>query len=226
MAGEREEEWKTEDRRHGYLKLGFGIALVGLTTYRERVEGRRLRLQNLLAGDTRSLESLGTTIASLYFMLAGMNDVASNQAGGAALDEDEEFSREGRARKTIAVGLIGGILAWSYYLNRQFPREGGQFFSGLRQSEDRTPPPLPPQCPEGMVWEDTSGACVPIMEQHLPWPAGPRTGYSWEEMEEVTPDLKAAKRAAQAAWHGFLMMPGPVQWGYKFGMDMPLPGDR
>jgi hypothetical protein len=39
-------------------------------------------------------------------------------------------------------------------------------------------------------------------------------GLSWEEMEQATPDLHAAKRAAQVALHGVTSMPGIMQMGY------------
>jgi hypothetical protein len=79
------------------------------------------------------------------------------------------------------------------------------------------PPPAPESpCPPGQMWDVNSQNCVP---EPLPWLIGPRTGYhtglTWEEMEQETPDLRAARRAGQAAWHGLLTMPGPFQWAYK-----------
>jgi hypothetical protein len=45
-------------------------------------------------------------------------------------------------------------------------------------------------------------------------PGSHATGLSWADLEQATPDLHAAKRAAQIALHGATSMPGIMQMGW------------
>ncbi|HYX20817.1 MAG TPA: hypothetical protein VFA98_08235 [Thermoanaerobaculia bacterium] len=56
-------------------------------------------------------------------------------------------------------------------------------------------------------------------------PPATATGLSWEEMEQATPDLAAAKRAAQIAWRSYMSMPGIGQAGYKLTKSTFFPED-
>lgn len=72
---------------------------------------------------------------------------------------------------------------------RPLDSQGGDYFSGV-------------PCPAGGT-KLTPAA-----------PPSTATGLSWADLEQATPDLHAARRAAQIAWRGVTLMPGISQMGY------------
>lgn len=84
---------------------------------------------------------------------------------------------------------------------RPLDNQGGDYFSGV-------------PCPAGGT-KTTPTASAPATT----------TGLSWEEMEQATPDLAAAKRAAQIGWRSYMSVPGIGQAGYKLTKSVFFPED-
>jgi hypothetical protein len=91
------------------------------------------------------------------------------------------------------------------------------------------PPPPPPidygalsrGCPAGSWWDSLSGECR--LREPLP-PLPHDHGRDHVGFDHFGPDLgldpwEAARRAGAAAWGSYLELPGPFQYGYKFGQS-------
>ena len=95
--------------------------------------------------------------------------------------------------------------------------------------------PYPTCLPGGQIPDNQGGNNIPVPADPCPGstpsgspPSGSSptaTGLSWDEMEQATPDLAAAKRAAQIAWRSYMSMPGIGQAGYKLTKDVFFPED-
>lgn len=78
-------------------------------------------------------------------------------------------------------------------------------------------------CPHGYWKDPITSECHPVVSPYVPLTPrqATRTGQAGGGQQGVS-DLEIARRAAQAAWHGFLDMPGAFQMGYHFGKEYLL----